>query len=99
MSLEAAVNDTDKNLAGFAIWRTIGNLGKSRPRKVRAILDNADLHSKPDKKTGKMPPEIKAAQLVLTALGEQNIRGRAPQIDGRVSVPAPAFDVRGEAAP
>jgi phosphatidylserine/phosphatidylglycerophosphate/cardiolipin synthase-like enzyme len=49
-------------------------IGKARPGKVRAILDDADLHSKPDKKTGTLPPEIESAKLIITALGEDCVR-------------------------
>ena len=53
----------------------ICKLGKAKEKgHVWAILDDADLHSKPDKKTGKIPPEIKAAKLVKTALGNANVR-------------------------
>lgn len=56
------------------VIKAICDLGTNRPGKVRAILDNADLHSKVDKKTGKRPPEIAAAKMVATALGEENVR-------------------------
>jgi hypothetical protein len=52
----------------------ICRIGKARPGKVRAILDDADLHSKPDKKTGVLPPEIEAAKLILAALGQDCVR-------------------------
>lgn len=53
----------------------ICNLGKIKPKgRVRAILDDATLHSKKDPKTGKIPPEIKAAKLVKAALETDNVR-------------------------
>jgi PLD-like domain len=52
----------------------ICRIGKARPGKVRAILDNADLHSKPDRKTGTLPPEIEAAKLIIAALGKDCVR-------------------------
>jgi hypothetical protein len=42
--------------------------------RLRAILDDADLHSKPDKKTGAMPVEIDAAKMIIAAAGEHNVR-------------------------
>jgi len=56
------------------VIKAICALGEDRPGKVRAILDNADLHSKPDRKTGKLPPEIKAAKLIKAALGEKFVK-------------------------
>jgi phosphatidylserine/phosphatidylglycerophosphate/cardiolipin synthase-like enzyme len=56
------------------VIEAICGLGKSRPGKVRAILDDADLHSKPDKKTGKIPPEIQAAKMVKQALGPTSVK-------------------------
>jgi hypothetical protein len=42
--------------------------------RLRAILDNADLHSKPDKKTGVMPVEVDAAKMIIAAAGQDNVR-------------------------
>jgi PLD-like domain len=42
--------------------------------RLRAILDNADLHSKPDKKTGVMPLEIDAAKMIIAAAGQDKVR-------------------------
>jgi phospholipase D-like protein len=42
--------------------------------RLRAILDDADLHSKPDKKTGTMPVEADAARMIIAAAGEDNVR-------------------------
>jgi len=56
------------------VIKAICELGKDRPGKVRAILDNADLHSKPDKRTGKIPPEIAAAKMVKAALGNKFVK-------------------------
>jgi hypothetical protein len=52
----------------------ICDLGKARPGKVRAILDNARLHAKPDRKTGELPPEVEAAKMIKTALGSSNVK-------------------------
>jgi phosphatidylserine/phosphatidylglycerophosphate/cardiolipin synthase-like enzyme len=52
----------------------ICRIGKARPGKVRAILDNADLHAKPDRKTGVLPPEIEAAKEIIDALGSQFVK-------------------------
>lgn len=52
----------------------ICRIGRARPGKVRAILDNADLHSKPDRKTGALPPEIEAAKEIIDALGSQFVK-------------------------
>jgi hypothetical protein len=42
--------------------------------RLRAILDNADLHSKPNKKTGVLPVEIDAAKMIIAAAGQTNVR-------------------------
>jgi hypothetical protein len=42
--------------------------------RLRAVLDNADLHSKPDKKTGKLPIEVTAAKMIIAAAGQDNVR-------------------------
>jgi hypothetical protein len=42
--------------------------------RLRAILDNADLHSKPNKKTGVLPVEIDAAKMIIAAAGQNNVR-------------------------
>ena len=42
--------------------------------RLRAILDDADLHSKPDKKTGTMPVEVDAAKMIIAAAGKDNVR-------------------------
>jgi len=42
--------------------------------RLRAILDDADLHSKPDKKTGVMPVEVDAAKMIIAAAGKDNVR-------------------------
>jgi phosphatidylserine/phosphatidylglycerophosphate/cardiolipin synthase-like enzyme len=44
-----------------------------KQRRLRAILDNAPLHSKPSK-SGETPPEIKAAKLLIAAAGANNVR-------------------------
>jgi PLD-like domain len=54
------------------IIAAICRLGKQG--RLRAILDNADLHAKPDKKTGAMPVEVDAAKLIIAAAGEDNVR-------------------------
>ena len=41
--------------------------------RLRAILDNATLHSKPDKK-GVMPLEVGAAKMIIDAAGKENVR-------------------------
>src|ERR1041385_3194750 len=41
--------------------------------RLRAILDNADLHTKPNKK-GELPPEVKAAQMVIATAGKANVK-------------------------
>jgi len=52
----------------------ICKLGNAKPKgNVRAILDDAPLHVKPDKK-GNPPPEVKAATLIKAALGNGNVR-------------------------
>ena len=56
------------------IIAAICRIGKARPGKVRVILDDADLHSKPDKKSGTLPPEIEAAQLIVAALGKDLVK-------------------------
>jgi phosphatidylserine/phosphatidylglycerophosphate/cardiolipin synthase-like enzyme len=52
----------------------ICDLGRHRPGRVRAILDNADLHAKADKKTGQFPPEVEAAKMIKAALGEACVK-------------------------
>ena len=42
--------------------------------RLRAVLDNADLHSKPDKKTGALPIEVTAAKMIIAAAGAANVR-------------------------
>jgi hypothetical protein len=42
--------------------------------RLRAILDNADLHSKPDKKTGVLPVEVDAAKMIIAAAGKDKVR-------------------------
>jgi hypothetical protein len=42
--------------------------------RLRAVLDNADLHSKPDKKTGVLPVEVDAAKMIIAAAGADNVR-------------------------
>jgi hypothetical protein len=42
--------------------------------RLRAVLDNADLHSKPDKKTGVLPIELTAAKMIIAAAGANNVR-------------------------
>jgi phosphatidylserine/phosphatidylglycerophosphate/cardiolipin synthase-like enzyme len=42
--------------------------------RLRAVLDNADLHSKPDKKTGVLPIEVTAAKMIIAAAGAANVR-------------------------
>ena len=42
--------------------------------RLRAILDDADLHSKPDKKTGVMPVEVDAAKMIIAAAGKDDVR-------------------------
>lgn len=73
-------NDASARLDVFAydldepdVIAAICNLGKTRPGKVRAILDNAPLHTKPDK-NGNLPPEVEAATLVKAALGAGNVK-------------------------
>jgi phosphatidylserine/phosphatidylglycerophosphate/cardiolipin synthase-like enzyme len=41
--------------------------------RLRAILDNAALHTKPNKK-GELPPEIDAAKMIIAAAGQANVR-------------------------
>jgi phosphatidylserine/phosphatidylglycerophosphate/cardiolipin synthase-like enzyme len=41
--------------------------------RLRAILDNAGLHSKPDK-SGVMPVEIDSAKMIVAAAGQANVR-------------------------
>src|SRR6202030_643969 len=41
--------------------------------RLRAILDNAALHSKPGK-SGAMPVEIDAAKMIIAAAGPNNVR-------------------------
>ena len=41
--------------------------------RLRAILDNADLHSKPDK-SGVFPIEVDAAKMIIAAAGAANVR-------------------------
>ena len=41
--------------------------------KLRAILDNADLHSKPNKQ-GVAPIEVEAAKRIIAAAGKENVR-------------------------
>jgi hypothetical protein len=41
--------------------------------RLQAILDNADLHVKPNKK-GEAPPEVKAASLIKAAAGAANVK-------------------------
>jgi PLD-like domain len=79
--LSSVENDPTSRLDVFAydldvpdVIERICELGKKRPGKVRAVLDNADLHSKPDPKTGKIPPEIKAAKIIKAALGPKNVK-------------------------
>ena len=74
-------NDPTSRLDVFAydldvpdVIERICKLGTDRRGNVRAVLDNADLHSKPDLKTGKIPPEIEAAKMIITALGKGNVR-------------------------
>jgi hypothetical protein len=74
-------NDPDARMDVFAydldvpdVIEAICRIGQARPGKVRAILDNADLHSKPDRKTGAIPPEIEAAKMIITALGADSVR-------------------------
>ena len=45
-----------------------------RQGRLRAILDNAPLHSKQDKKTGKFPIEVDAAKMIIKAAGQDNVR-------------------------
>lgn len=45
----------------------------AREGRLKAILDNADLHTKPNKK-GQLPPEVKAATLIKAAAGAKNVR-------------------------
>jgi phosphatidylserine/phosphatidylglycerophosphate/cardiolipin synthase-like enzyme len=45
-----------------------------REGRLRAILDDAALHSKADKKTGKFPIEVEAAKMIIQAAGEGNVR-------------------------
>jgi hypothetical protein len=42
--------------------------------RLRAVLDNADLHSKPDKKTGALPIEVTAAKMIIAAAGAANVK-------------------------
>lgn len=56
------------------VIKAICDLGHDRPGRVRAVLDDADLHSKPNKKTGVLPPEIKAAKMIKSALGENYVK-------------------------
>jgi hypothetical protein len=44
-----------------------------RQGRLRAILDNAPLHSKPGK-SGVMPTEIASAKMIIAAAGEDNVR-------------------------
>ena len=46
--------------------------GFGKQKRLRAILDNADLHSKVVK--GVAPPEIKAAQMIIAAAGAANVK-------------------------
>jgi PLD-like domain len=43
--------------------------------RLRTILDNAPLHSKAGKDAG-MPPEVKAAQMIIAAAGKDKVRQR-----------------------
>lgn len=47
--------------------------GIGRQGRLRAILDNAQLHTKPDKQ-GNFPPEVKAAQMIIAAAGGANVK-------------------------
>jgi len=51
-----------------------GDLRIGKEGRLRAILDDADLHSKPDKKTGVMPVEVDAAKMIIAAAGKDNVR-------------------------
>jgi len=53
------------------IVAAICRLGKQG--RLRAVLDNATLHSKPDKK-GVMPLEVGAAKMIIDAAGKDNVR-------------------------
>src|SRR6185312_11174323 len=50
----------------------ICRLGKAG--RLRAILDNAPLHAKQDKKTGKFPVEVDAAKLIIDACGAAQVK-------------------------
>jgi hypothetical protein len=52
----------------------ICRMGKAKNGRVRAVLDNADLHSKQDKKTGAFPTEVAAAKMIMAALGDANVK-------------------------
>jgi hypothetical protein len=72
-------NDTTAQVDVFAydldepdIIAAICRMGKQG--RLRAILDNADLHSKPNKKTGLLPVEIDAAKLIIAAADQKNVR-------------------------
>jgi phosphatidylserine/phosphatidylglycerophosphate/cardiolipin synthase-like enzyme len=70
--------DTEAKVDVFAydldepdIVAAICRIGKQG--RLRAILDNASLHSKPDKK-GVMPLEVGAAKMIIDAAGKDNVR-------------------------
>jgi phosphatidylserine/phosphatidylglycerophosphate/cardiolipin synthase-like enzyme len=44
-----------------------------RDRRLRAILDNASLHVKPNT-SGELPPEVKSAKLIIGAAGPDNVK-------------------------
>jgi len=56
-----------------AVIAAMCQLGKQG--RLRAILDNADLHSKPSK-SGVMPLEVTAAKMIIAAAGAENVRQR-----------------------
>jgi phosphatidylserine/phosphatidylglycerophosphate/cardiolipin synthase-like enzyme len=60
--------DLDEPDVIAAICR-IGKQGR-----LRAILDNAPLHAKQDKKTGQFPIEVKAAQMIIEACGAAQVK-------------------------
>jgi len=53
------------------IVKAICDFGKQK--RLKAILDNAPLHTKPDKQ-GKPPPEVAAAKLIIAAAGTANVK-------------------------
>ena len=53
------------------VIKAICDFGKQK--RLKAILDNADLHSKPDKQ-GKPPVEVTAAKMIIDAAGAANVK-------------------------